>query len=149
MADNKGFKNNTVLCAAFCGTGKTYMCEKSNESIEIEFWKYKDKGLEKEYILDIKKYFGLMKYIFIATDPEGLKLLHNEGFKILLVYPKNELRNEYLDRYIERDSPYDFIGVFMKYWNPWINELKKQKYCQHIVLEKGQYLQDVLNFPLS
>jgi thioesterase domain-containing protein len=32
----------------------------------------------------------------------------------------------------------------MKYWNPWINELKEQLYCNHIVLEKNQYLQDVL-----
>ena len=135
----------TVLYAAFCGTGKSFICEKTKiKSVEVEYWKYKDKGLQKEYIEDIKKHFGIVDYIFIATDPEGLKLLHNEGFHITLVYPKNELRNEYLDRYIERDSPHDFIGVFMKYWNPWINELKEQTYCNHIVLEKGQYLQDVL-----
>ncbi len=73
-----------------------------------------------------------------------MKLLNDTGFEITLVYPKNELRNEYLDRYIERDSSYDFIGTFMKHWNIWINELKEQKYCKHIVLESGQYLQDVL-----
>lgn len=38
----------------------------------------------------------------------------------------------------------NFNGTFMKHWNIWINELKEQKYCKHIVLEKGQYLQDVL-----
>jgi len=137
---------NTILCASFPGTGKTYICEKTDiKAIEIEYWKYKD-GLQKEYLEDIKKYIGKVDYIFISTEPEGLKLLHIEGFDILLVYPKNELRNEYLDRYIERDSPPDFIGVFMKYWNPWINELKEQIYCKHIVLEKGQYLQDVLKY---
>lgn len=136
---------HTILCAAFCGTGKTFICQKTDvKAIEIEYWKYKDKGLQKEYVNDIKKYIGKVEYIFIATDPEGLKLLYNEGFDITLVYPKNNLRNEYLDRYIERDSPYDFIGVFMKHWNTWIDELKEQKYCKHIVLEKGQYLIDVL-----
>ena len=59
---------------------------------------------------------------------------------ITLVYPKNELRNEYLDRYISRDSPSEFIGVFMKYWNVWLDELKGLNYCNHIVLESGQYL---------
>jgi hypothetical protein len=142
---NKHLNNTTDILAAFCGCGKTYFCKKSNvKSIEIEYWKYKDKGLQKEYISDIKKYFGKVKYIFISTDPEGLKLLHNEGFNITLIYPRNELRNEYLDRYIDRDSPHDFIGVFMKYWNIWINELKEQTYCKHIVLEKRQYLQDVI-----
>ena len=136
----------TKLCAAFCGCGKTYVCEKTNtKSIEIEYWKYKDKGLQKEYLEDIKNQLGKVDYIFLSTEPEGLKLLHKEGYDIILVYPEKELRNEYLDRYIERDSPYEFIGAFMKYWNPWIEELTKQKYCQHIVLKKGEYLGDVLH----
>ena len=75
--------------------------------------------MQKEYIDDIKKYFGKVNYIFISTDPQGLKLLYDNGFNIVLVYPKNELREEYLDRFIARDSPYDFIGTFMKYWNLW------------------------------
>ena len=136
---------DTVLCAAFCGTGKTHICKNTNiKAIEVEFWKYKEKGLLKEYIEDVRKNLGKVDYIFISTEPDGLKLLNDEGFNIILVYPKNELRNEYLDRYIERDSPYDFIGTFMKHWNFWINELKEQKYCKHIVLESGQYLRDVL-----
>ena len=134
----------TTLFAAFCGSGKTYICEKTNiKAIEIEYWKYKD-GLQKEYIDDVRKNIGKVDYIFISTDPEGLKLLHENGFEITFVYPENELRNEYLDRYILRDSPYDFIGTFMKYWNLWIDELKDQKYCKHIVLKSDQYLKDVL-----
>jgi hypothetical protein len=134
---------NTQLYAAFCGTGKTYICEKTDiKSVEIEYWKYKD--LQKEYVDEIKKYLGKVDYILITTDPEGLKLLHNEGFDITLVYPENELRNEYLDRYVARDSPYDFIGAYMKYWNIWIDELKEQNYCNHIILKSGQYLQDVI-----
>lgn len=136
---------NTLVLAAFCGTGKTYICEKTNiNAIEIEYWKYKDRGAVTEYVDDIKKYFGVMDYIFICTDPEGLKPLANEGINITLVYPKNELREEYLDRYIERDSPYDFIGSLMKYWNTFIDELKTLDYCKHIILERGQYLQDIL-----
>ena len=135
----------TVLCAAFCGTGKTYICNQTNIcAIEIEYWKYKDKGLQKEYIKDIEKQIGKVDYIFISTDPEGLELLRRKGFDIILAYPENKLRNEYLDRYIERDSPYDFIGTFMKYWHIWIDELKKQNYCKHIILKSGEYLYDYL-----
>jgi hypothetical protein len=137
--------HNTVLCAAFPGSGKTYICEQSGgNSIEIEYWKYKDNESNKDYIEDIKKHIGKVDYIFISTDPDGLKLIYKEGFDILLVYPENELRNEYLDRYIKRGSPYDFIGAFMKYWDTWINELKEQSYCKHIILKSGEYLQNVL-----
>lgn len=137
----------TKICAAFCGSGKTYICEKSDiDAIEIEYWKYKDKGLSSEYVADIRKHFGTVDYILIATDPEGLRLLHKEGFSITLIYPEIELRNEYLDRYINRDSPHEFIGVFMKYWKQWINELKEQTYCNHIVLQKGEYLKNISFF---
>lgn len=135
----------TILYAAFCGTGKTHICKNTNiKAIEIEYWMYKDKGLIKDYIEDIKNNFGKVDYIFISTEPEGLNILIDEGYEIVLVYPENELRYEYLDRYLERDSPADFIGVFMKYWHPWINELKEQKNCKHIILKKGQYLQNIL-----
>lgn len=134
--------SKTILISAFCGTGKTYLCNQIN-AIEIEFWKYKDVGLQK-YVEDIKNMTGKKDYIFISTDPDGLRLLQKHGFDITLIYPENGLRNEYLDRYIQRDSPYDFIGTFMKHWDIWIDELKEQKYCKHIILKKGEYLQDVL-----
>jgi len=39
---------NTKLCAAFCGVGKTYVCEKTDiKAVEIEYWKYKEKDLKK------------------------------------------------------------------------------------------------------
>ena len=134
----------TKLIASFCGTGKTYLCSTKKNAIEIEFWKYKDNSKD-QYISDIKQYFGKVDYILISTDPEGLRLLNEHGFNIILIYPNINLRNEYLDRYIDRDSPPDFIGTFMKYWILWINELKEQNYCEkHIVLESNQYLSDVL-----
>jgi hypothetical protein len=139
------FKNSaqikTLIYAVWCGAGKTYICEKTNiNACEIEYWKYKDYGLKKEYLQDIKNQMGKVDYIFISTDPEGLKLLKTEGYNITLIYPENALRNEYLDRYIERDSSYDFIGTFMKHWNIWLDELKEQDYCKHIILKKGEYL---------
>jgi hypothetical protein len=135
----------TKIVAAWCGAGKTFICENTNiDSVEIEYWKYKD-GKQKEFIKILKKHVGKVDYIFIATEPEGLLLVNSIGYEITLVYPKNELRNEYLQRYLDRDSPSDFIGVFMKYWDNWLNELKEQSYCKHIILEKGQYLQCALS----
>ena len=137
---------NTIICAAFCGTGKSFLCNQKNiNAIEIEYWKYKDEGLQKKYIKDIKKQIGKVDYIFISTDPDGLKILQKQNIDIILVYPENKLRNEYLDRFIDRDSPHDFIGAFMKYWDIWLNELKEQNYCSQIQLKSGEYLQDKLD----
>lgn len=35
---------NTIICAAFCGVGKTFICEKTTiNAVEVEYWKYKEK----------------------------------------------------------------------------------------------------------
>lgn len=111
---------NTKLIAAWPGTGKTYICQKTDlKAIEIEYWQYKQKGFNiktrelaiNEYINDVSDQIGKVDYIFLATDPEGLKLL--QQFNIILVYPQQELRSQYLDRYIDRNSATDFIGAFL------------------------------------
>ena len=48
-----------VLCASFCGTGKTFICENSHiKAVEVEYWQYK--GQEKEFLQDIKKNIGVV-----------------------------------------------------------------------------------------
>ena len=135
----------TIIVAAFCGTGKTYLCKKNKKTVELEYWKYKNDARFDDYIEDLNEYIGNYDYVFISTEPEGLRLLHQRGFEMILVYPNKELRNEYLDRYIERDSPYDFIGANMKYWHEWLDDLEKEDYCKHVILETGEYLEDALN----
>ena len=135
----------TKICAAFCGTGKSYLCNKfPNTYKEVECWEYRSGDFPNNCIQDILKEIGKTKYLFISTDPTILRGLNKFDITIDLFYPENELRNEYLDRYIERDSPYDFIGTMMKNWNIYIDELKEQNYCKHTVLKNGEYLQDVL-----
>lgn len=133
----------TILCAAFCGTGKSYL---SNNRVgyyrEIECWGYREGNFPDNYIQEIFNALGKTKFLFISTDPIVLKKLNYLGIKILLVYPENKLRNEYLDRYLGRDDAYDFIGTIMKNWNIWIDELKEQNYCNHIILKSGEYLYD-------
>lgn len=136
----------TKIIAAWCGTGKSFICERTNlNAIEIEYWKYKERMLQNAYIKEVKRQMGTVEYILISTEPDGLRLLCNHGIEIILVYPEKGLRNEYLDRYIDRDSPYEFIGTFMKHWDIWIDELKEQDYCSHTILKSGEYLQNVLN----
>lgn len=137
-------KLKTVLCASFCGTGKTFICENSQiKAVEVEYWKYK--GLQKEFLQDVKKHIGIVDIIFLQTDAESLNILQQEGLEIILIYPHKNLRNEYLDRYIERDNPYDFIGSMMKYWDSTIDRLSNQRNCKHFVLEKNQYISDIIH----
>jgi len=135
----------TVLHAAFCGTGKSYLCNNfATDYMELECWEYRQGDFPDNYVKDVISAMGKTKYLFISTDPVILKELNKHGVEIRLYYPQNELRNEYLDRFILRVSPQDFVGAIMINWHTWINELKEQNYCKHTVLQTGKYLQDVL-----
>lgn len=136
---------NTVLYAAFCGTGKSYLCNNfADDYMELECWEYRKGDFPNNYIQDVIDAIGRTKYLFISTDPVILKELNKRGIEIRLYYPQNELRNEYLDRFIARISPQDFVGAIMINWHKWIDELKEQDYCKHKILQTGEYLQDVL-----
>lgn len=141
----KNKKIKTTVCAAFCGCGKTYLCEFDPVKYkEIECWNYRKGNFPSNYVQDIKKQLGKSQYLFISSDPVILNYLHKEGVKILLVYPENTLKEEYMQRYCNRNSGYDFIGVMYKHWHEWVENLTKQTYCKHIILKKGQTLKDVL-----
>ena len=136
---------HTLLCAAFCGVGKSYLCKLNPKKYkEIECWKFRTGDFPTNYIKEVKELIGTVEYLFISSDPIILKQLNKEGIEILLVYPENSLKEEYMKRYCERNSSYDFIGVLYKHWDEWLNALKEQTYCKHIVLKSGEHLQDIL-----
>ena len=143
--NTEAMQYDTVLCAAFCGCGKSYLSNNfADDYKEIECWEYRKGDFPKNYADDVMCAMGKSKYLFISTDPVILNELNERGLEIKLYYPDNSLRNEYLDRFIARESPFDFIGVLMVNWDKWIDQLKKQNYCEHTVLQTGEYLQDVL-----
>ena len=51
-----------------------------------------------------------------------------------------DLKEDYVQRYIERRSPDIFISLIKSNWDLWIDELKKQKNCNHVVLKLNQYI---------
>lgn len=138
-------RGSNRVVAAFCGTGKSFLCNKYPDTYkEVECWEYRDKQGEQFPNNYVREVVGLLEQgeyiVFTSTDPKILRALHKEGIEIELVYPYKNLRNEYLDRFIERESSYEFIGVLMRNWNAWITELEGQKFCTHKRLDKGQYL---------
>ena len=149
MSEKQKQENNasapSQVYAAFCGTGKSYLCNNfADKCIEFECWEYRKGNFPKNYIDDIKSAMGKYEYIFFSTDPVVLKQLYKEGASITLVYPRNKLKREYMERFLMRESHIDFIRAIDTYWNDWIDELKEQNYCEHILLDSGQYLQDVV-----
>lgn len=130
-----------TIIAAFCGTGKTTLCKNKLDMVEVECWEYRKGNFPINYIKEI---LSKSEDVCISTDPTALIPIIESGHDVVLVYPKLSLFDEYMERYKQRKSAYDFIGVMYVHWHDWVKQLHDIKDCKHIELTKGQYLSDVL-----
>jgi len=145
-------ENNTkqMLIAGFPGTGKSSYCYRDADYIPQGFAtdsdssKFDKSGFPQNYIEHIKEKIseGYVR-IFISSHKEVRDALVENGLEFTLVYPKKELKEEYLKRYKERGSPDGFIKLISDNWDSWLDELKNQTGCTHIELESNQFISNV------
>ena len=95
-----------------------------------------------ECILALKEKYD---YVLITTYGDILQELNKRSIKYYLVYPKKELKEEYRQRAIKRGSDKDFIEGFFSRWDIHINDCIKNKNKNKIVLDKNQYLIDIIH----
>lgn len=133
-----------MIYSAFCGTGKSYLCDKYNFT-ELECWKYSLNNFPYNYVEDIKLNIN-NDYLFISTNPIVLKELTRQSIDIVLIYPHISLKEEYMIRYRNRGSSDDFIKMIDKNWEKWITELDEIIFCEKIVLESNEYIKNKINF---
>lgn len=132
-----------MIVSAFCGVGKSYLCDNDNYS-EVECWKYSnDPNFPKNYVKEVKNQLKNNKIVFISTNPVTLDELKRQGLDFLLIYPDVSLKDEYMTRYKERGSHEDFINTLDEHWDNWITELEGYE-CNKIKVGQGEYLSDVL-----
>lgn len=135
-----------MIISAFCGTGKTYLCDNNEDIIEFECWKYKQKDFPDNCIQDILDSIDKFKIIFISTNPLVINKLVRLGMDVLMVYPDMTLKEEYIKRFKKRGSTKDFILMLDKWWEKWIAEIEENQMCKYKVkLKSGDYLSDVYN----
>ena len=87
---------------------------------------------------------GKVDGIFISTNKVVLDSLIGDGIDIRVVYPKPNLKGEYMKRYRERGSHQDFIDTLNMNWDDWLAELEARDDCKKHVLSSGEYITDAL-----
>ena len=146
-------KTNFILVAAFPGTGKSYYVNYGEGSgympqgfaTDSDSSKFDKANFPANYIEHIKeKIKEGYAIIFISSHKEVRDALVANGLNFTLVYPKENLKEEYLKRYKERGSNQAFIDLIDKNWSNWLFELRRQTGCTHIELESGQFISNVI-----
>jgi hypothetical protein len=131
----------TRIISAFPGVGKTYYHERNKEisidsdSSHFSWVKDGDGNNTKErnpefpnnYISHIKENIGNYKYIFVSSHEEVRNALKENGIKYYMIYPAKSKKQEFVERYIQRGSPEEFVNLIKENWNSWIGKIEGEK----------------------
>ena len=142
---------NTMLVAAFPGTGKSHYCNVDVDympqgfATDSDSSKFDKANFPENYIEHIKQKIseGYAR-VFISShkDVRDALVLHNLPF--VLIYPSKELKQEYIERYKQRGNNEKFIQLVSDNWETWIDDCKAQTGCFHIELVSCQFVANVV-----
>ena len=135
-----------MIISGFPGIGKSsmfakYGAEKVSDSDSSNFPK---EQFPTNYLNHIKRMTQDREFVLVSSHAEVRAGLVECGMEFTLVYPDQSLKDEYVQRYISRGSPEAFVQLMSDNWDKFLEECRGQTGCNHIVLQAGQYLTDVV-----
>lgn len=139
---------DTLLCAAFPGTGKTTMFNKYAGTKKIildsDSSQFNKDQFPQNYLQHIKENIGKADIICISSHKEVREALVANGLPFVLIYPHRSLKDEYIARYTDRGNSHFFIELVEKNWDLWIDECEQQEGCTQIALPSMIFVDNVL-----
>ncbi|CCI88445.1 hypothetical protein BN79_017 [Yersinia phage phiR2-01] len=132
------------VISAFPGTGKTHYTKCFPEVFDSDSSQFPKDNFPANYIEHIQSIIDQGKLILVSSHKEVRDALHEAGIDFLLLYPKRELKEEYLARYKERGSSEAFIALIDKNWDDWITSCE----CDDTIaipMDSGEYITDIVS----
>jgi hypothetical protein len=123
----------TRIISAFPGTGKSWYHNKypditldSDSSqfswVESVGGKIRNPEFPNNYIKHIKENIGKYKFIFVSSHKEVRDALLENCLFFYLIYPDEDRKIEFINRFIDRGNNINFINLVSTNWENWIKE---------------------------
>lgn len=145
------------VIAAFPATGKTHLFQTDPGSYvdsDSSAFSWITPGVRHpewpdNYMAHIRGKLAFGKTVLVSTHTEVRSALREGNIPFTLAYPAIELRDEYIARMNERGSASKFVTFVAGQWDQLIASCMEQDGCDHIVLDSGEYLSDVIGGDMS
>lgn len=151
-------KNKTTIVCGFPGIGKSYLfnnkellCPTEYQSTNVfdsdsSKFSWISPGIRhpdfpNNYIEHLKTLNGIA---LCSTHIDVRQLLTANNMSYVLVYPSIDCKEEYIQRYVKRNSPESFITLLNNNYYQWVNELEQvnQGDCIKVELTPNKTLTD-------
>lgn len=155
---------DTVVISGFPGIGKTYAQQHSSGivldsdssrfswarnadgtvKIDANGTKLRHPEFPKNYMEHIKGNIGKADIIYVSSHDNVREALNKAKIPHVLVYPSYEMKEEMVQRYIDRGSSKGFVELIKNNWDNFISGMKKDPCPNKIELKPGEFLADVI-----
>ena len=162
----EGDNMRTAIVSAFPGCGKSFIYNKYNgekynndkkwkildsDSSDYSWIKDENGNNTKErnpefpnnYINHIKENIGKVDIIFVSSHEIVRQALKDNKIKFFLIFPENNLKDDFIQRYKKRGNDETFINFISNNWNNFINEMENESdyFCliEHLT-EENPYI---------
>jgi hypothetical protein len=139
-----------IIIAGFPGVGKSELFRKYGEEKIADSDSSKFSWLEpgvrnpdfpNNYIEHIKSLIGVKEIICVSTHDVVRKALKDNNIEYILIYPKKECKQTYLENYKNRGNDDNFIKMMNNNWDKFIDGLDSDDGAKHkLTLNDGIYL---------
>lgn len=131
-----------IYISGFPGVGKSFLTTKYPEIADSDSSKFAKDNFPINYIEYITS--NKVHVQLISSHKSVREELQKRNINYYLVYPDITLKEEYIKRYINRDSATDFILFIQDNWELFIKEIEEETFPELVKLEAGQYLSDIV-----
>lgn len=147
-----------IVIAGFPGIGKSFLFKHKNIKaadsdsslfswVTVDGVRKRNPDFPKNYIEHIQKASRKNDVVLVSTHADVRKALDAAGICYALVYPEQSCKQEYIDRYVGRDSPETFCKMMSEKFNDFVAECMDHSSpeAHHYQLKKHQFLSTVLD----
>lgn len=140
----------TIIAAAE-GVGKTTFAKKMGDKfkiLDLDPEKFMGPGhkFPQDYIDYVLQHRDQYDYILIDAQPSVVNMLNKFDIKYYLVAPDKSLRDEYLQRLIDRGKTQSFVDKLRLKWDEFIEFFEENPTVFKLFTKGGEYLTDLMEY---
>lgn len=139
-----------VICG-FPGVGKTTLfkelSDKGYKILDSDSSQFPKEGFPENYIAHIEESVSNGYVVLASTHAEVRKALAEKDIPYILARPSAIYqKEEYLQRYRNRESPEAFIELMEKNWEKFYNDVATDFNGEHWLVGPGEYLDQITSY---
>lgn len=142
------------VVSAFPGCGKSTLSKQYPQISDSDSSQFDKSQFPQNYLTHIQNRLSRGLCTFVSSHEIVRQALVDHYIPFVLVYPRIDCKEEYIQRYIDRAGKgglmnadeLPFAKLMQQHWDEWIPQCQMQSGCIKRELKPGEFLADVIGF---